>query len=301
MNDHKGKVSWKQLGGIGDEAGVTLDEQIAVHQTLGWCNIELRTIDNIPIGNFSEEQSKALAARLNGLGFHVSVLASTIGNWATPISAPFEKDVEELKRLIYLAQQLNTPFIRIMSYPNDGYSEVAWRQEAISRIKELTQRAADEGVVLLHENCSGWAAEEPIRALDLIEAIDNPALKLLFDMGNPVVHGYDSYAYLQMTFPFIAHIHIKDALPPSTNGRNATFTLPGEGAVPILDCLDYILNQGYQGGISIEPHLALIPHEGTCDNSDGRQKTYIEYAQRFMKLIENRLTPPTVEMQGGTT
>ncbi|MCC5621515.1 hypothetical protein [Nostoc sp. CHAB 5715] len=99
---------------------------------------------------------------------------------------------------------------------------------------------------------------------------------------------------------FVAHIHVKDALPPLVSGGNATFTLPGEGAVPILDCLDYVLAQGYQGGISLEPHLSLIPHEGTRDTSVERRRTYINYAQRFINLIDDRLIRPTPEMQGAT-
>jgi hypothetical protein len=59
-------------------------------------------------------------------------------------------------------RRLGTRFIRIMSWPNDGLAEGAWRSEVLARLMELARIAAGEGIVLAdtedslrHGQCRG--------------------------------------------------------------------------------------------------------------------------------------------------
>lgn len=239
--------SWRRTG-IGDEAAPDLPGQLAAIRRLGGTAIELRTIDGVwladrPVG------------RLELAGLEVVCLASRIGNWARPISTPVAADLAELDRLIEHCHALGCRHVRIMSYPNDGLAEPDWRKRVINRIRLLANAAASAGIVLLHENCSGWAGASAENTLRLLEEVDSPALKLLFDTGNGVAAGYSAYELLTQVVEHVAHVHVKDAV------AGPVYTLPGAGEARVADCLRLLLDHGYPGYFSLEPHLSLVPHE----------------------------------------
>ncbi len=242
------------LAGITDEAAPDLDTQIAVLTELGWPAVELRTIDRQAVADLTDGQFAAVATALADNGLRVICLASRIGNWARPITADFEQDLAELDVLVRRARSIGTRYVRIMSYPNDGLSDPEWRTGVITRITALARRAEAGGVTLLHENCSGWAGTGAERMLELLDEVASPALKLLFDTGNGVAHGYDGFDLLADIVGHVEHVHVKDADPQG-------FTIPGEGAARVADCVKLLRANGYRGAWSLEPHLALRPHE----------------------------------------
>lgn len=242
------------LAGITDEAAYDIDGQISVLSALGWQAIELRSVDQIAVADITDERFAAVAAALSDNGLRVVCLASRIGGWARPITTQFRHDLTELDVLARRARSIGTRYLRIMSYPNDGLSNPDWRTHAIARIAVLADRAEKHGVTLLHENCSGWAGTSAERMLELLDEVASPALKLLFDTGNGVAHGYDGFELLADIVDHVEHVHIKDA---DEHG----FTLPGEGAARVADCVKLLRASGYSGAWSLEPHLAIKPHE----------------------------------------
>jgi sugar phosphate isomerase/epimerase len=280
-------ITTDQLCGIGDEAGYLLEDQIAAHRQLEWHRMELRSIEGKPLFTYPIKKINFLKNKLEEASIFVPVLASKIGDWSASISIPFARDIEELNRLIFIAKHLGSPFIRIMSYPNDKLDEKSWQHEVVRRISELAKRAFDNGVTLLHENCHGWAAADAERALYLVEKTDNKGFALLYDVGNPVVHGYDGLAYLSQVVKYVRHVHVKDAIAPSMNKEN--FTFPGEGEAHIKENISLLLNNNYTGSISIEPHLALIPHSNVQADKKILAMTYIEYGRRFTNLLSEYL------------
>jgi hypothetical protein len=47
-----------------------------------------------------------------------------------------------------------------------------------------------------------------------------------------------------------------------------------------------LLDSGYDGGFSMEPHMEVVFHEsGVQSQAEARLATYYEYGRRFMKLI----------------
>jgi hypothetical protein len=48
-----------------------------------------------------------------------------------------------------------------------------------------------------------------------------------------------------------------------------------------------LLQGGYDGGVSIEPHLAAIVHEGkAASDAEGPYEKYVEYGRRLMALVD---------------
>ncbi|GAA3015886.1 sugar phosphate isomerase/epimerase family protein [Actinokineospora globicatena] len=255
------------LAGIGDEAGPGLAAQVAAIAELGWSAIELRTVDGVPFAELDEAAFDAVAATLAELGLRTVCVDSRIGDWSTSITADFGRDLEELRVLAERCGRLGTRYVRVMSYPNDGLHADEWEHRVLRRMRELAARAEQADLVLLHENCAGWAGTGADRAVRMLEEADSPALRLLFDTGNGIAYGYRSADYLRPLVPHIAHVHIKDGF---VGPEGPEWTLPGHGEADVAGCLALLAENGYQGALSIEPHLTLRPHEveqntGTAD------------------------------------
>jgi len=155
-------------------------------------------------------------------------------------------------------------------------------------MKELAMIADSEGITLVHENCSGWGGQSAKNSQILLSEVNSPALKVLFDTGNPPAYSQDAWQYYQAVRADIAHVHIKDA--KKVDGKDV-YTFPGEGDGYVRRILaDLLLKSGYNGGISIEPHLAQVIHTGQAA-SNGRQAfdQYVEYGRRLDEMIEQIL------------
>jgi len=272
------------FSGIADEAGSTIEQQLEVHQELGWEYIELRMIEGENITRLNDEKFEQIVSKLLKTGIKVSCFASKIGDWSRRIGNPFEEDVRDLQVAIPRMQRLGTQYIRVMSWPNDGWEEADWEREALRRMGELVRIAEKAKIILAHENCSGWGGR-PQTCRELVETINSPCLKVLYDTGNPAVEGYDSWQFYQAVKNYIAYLHIKDALNKDSSGKEK-YTFPGEGDGKVKEVLGNLLFSGYDGFISIEPHLALVIHDQTkADKGKDPHQVYLEYGQRLMKLV----------------
>jgi L-ribulose-5-phosphate 3-epimerase len=285
MNDNLIKC----LCGIADEAGATLEAQVAAHRELGWRLIELRTLGRARVADLPRQELTSVASVLRANGLSVAALDTGIGGWDRSVSSPLMRELEELKRSAECAGVLGTRFLRIMSFPNDGFAPNAWRAEALGRVAALVEAARASGVVLLHENCVGWASQGPDETLDMLRQIDSPHLRLLFDTGNPVVHGQSSLTFLRAVAGWVEHVHVKDALPAARG--EFEFTLPGAGQAHVMLCIDALFREGYRGVFSIEPHRAHVPHLGVNGDDIARRESYLAYGRRFRALLEELVRP----------
>ncbi len=270
------------LSGIADEAGKTVEEQIKAHKELGWTLIEPRTVGSANFTRIPDDEFEDACRKLENAGIAVSCFASEIANWSRKISGDFSMDVNDLKTAIPRMKKLNVKFIRVMSYPNDGWAEADWEKEALKRLKELARMAEDAGIVLAHENCNGWG-EVPERSLGLIEEIGSPSFKMLFDTGNPVVHKQDAWEFYQKVKSHIVYVHIKDA---KSSGDKHVYCYPGEGEGYVKEIVSDLKKSGYCGVFSIEPHLSAIIHEAKEAGDPAKaMEVYIEYGKRLERIV----------------
>ncbi|WP_416484060.1 sugar phosphate isomerase/epimerase family protein [Streptomyces sp. CL12] len=285
-----GTPGFGPLTGIGDEAAPGADGQLAALRRLGWNSVELRNVDGTALADLSPTAFEELARRLMDDGFTVVAVASRIGNWSRPVTGDIGPDLAELDVLAERCAALGCRLVRIMSYPDDGLPEREWADRVLARTAVLADRAARAGLVLVHENCAGWAGDRADRALRLLRAVDSPALRLLFDIGNGVPYGYDAPAMLRDLAPYVEHVHIKDAvrLP---DGSTA-YTLPGAGAAGVAECLRILAAHGYRGALSLEPHLAVRPHEGLTRAGADAADLFVRAGQALVALLKDLADGP---------
>ena len=275
------------FSGISDEAGKSLDTQIKAHRELGWAHMELRLIDGENITAIPDALFEHVCDKLAQANMTVSCFASAIANWSRPITCDPRIDVEDLARAIPRMRRFGTPFIRVMSYPNDPNQplpEPEWRAESIRRMKTLAKMAEDGGIILAHENCSGWGGLSAENSNILLGEVNSPALKVVYDTGNPVTYGQDPWEYYKAVAKDIVYVHIKDAR--KVNGEDV-YTYCGEGDGKVRETIADLLANGYDGGFSIEPHLAAVIHTGQKADSEAQlYESYTEYGRRLMRIVD---------------
>lgn len=273
--------------GISDEAGKSIDRQIQAHDELGWEYLELRMVDGENFTAVSDAKFDEVCEKLAAADKKVSCFGSAIANWARPITCDAQIDIDDLNQAIPRMQKLATPFIRVMSYPNDEkqpLSDSDWRNEAIARMKVLAKMAEDGGITLAHENCSGWGGLSAENSNILLGEVNSPALKVVFDTGNPVTYDQDAWTYYQTVSKDIVYVHVKDAI--RKDGED-TYTYCGDGQGYVREIVGDLLAKGYDGGISIEPHLAAVIHTGQeASSDDALYESYTEYGRRLMRIVD---------------
>jgi len=273
-----------RFAGIGDEAAPGLAGQIRAHRLLGWSAVELRDIDGTALADLDDAAFERVTETLRAADLDVVCVDSRIANWARPITGDFEPDRAELERLAPRCAALGTRYVRVMSYPNDPdapLDEPEWARRVVGRMRRLARQAEDAGLVLLHENCAGWAGADASRALRLLAEVDSPALRLVFDTGNGVAYGYEAYDLLTELVAWVDHVQVKDARAAA---GEAVYTLPGEGDCRVADCLRLLLDRGWTGTWSIEPHRAVRPHEGRTDAGRGGVAEFVRYGRALEAL-----------------
>jgi len=285
------------LTGIADEAGVSLETQIKATRELGWKHIEMRAVEvpGFASGNFHDIPGKAFeiaAGRLQEAGLGVYCFGSAIANWSKKLSDPFQITLDEVKRCIPRMQRVGAKFVRIMSFkPAD--TEDKTPPEVFRRVGEVTRMFCDAGLQPVHENCMNYGGMSWRHGLELLEKC--PGLKWVFDTGNPMLNfdrskpkpwpRQDAWEFWEHIRDHVVHIHVKDATyVPSKN--DCDYNYPGQGQGRVRDILQDAFGRGYDAGISIEPHIAVVFHDpsvkaGAQDMFD----SYVRYGRELEKMI----------------
>jgi len=297
-----------KLTGISDEAGAPLERQIAATKELGWDSIEARFVE-IPgfekgsVHEIPDEAFDAFAAGLEAAGISVSGVGSTIGNWAHSIEDPFEITEGEIERCIARMRRLGSKLVRVMSYAilKDADGEVAAEQladERFGRLREIKSRFDAAGITPVHENCMNYGGMGPGYAMELQAAV--PGLKWVFDTGNPVFSRdrnkpqpfpmQDPWEMWETLREHTVHVHIKDGTSIAATGE-CNFCMPGEGDGQVARICGDLKARGYEGYISIEPHVAAVFHAEEGEVADPQAQatrlyeSYVEYGRRMEVLL----------------
>ncbi len=287
------------LLGIGDEAGNSIDTQIAATQELGWRHLEMRGVEapGHPKANFHDIPDAAFdhcVEKLQAANLSVYCFGSTIMNWAKTTATPWETTLAEVQRAIPRMNRLGTKFVRIMSF-KPGDAEEQMPPVVFERLREVTKRFLDAGITPVHENCMNYGGMSWQHAQQIVEKV--PGLKWVFDTANPVFNAdrmkpkpwpkQDPWEFWINIRDHVAHLHIKDATwNPAKN--DADYNWPGEGQGRVADILRDALARGYDAGISIEPHMVVVFHDAASKASDdATRQNFVEYGRRLERLISS--------------
>lgn len=282
--------------GFADEASADFDLQLKATKELGWKFIETRALCGSKLSELTEAQFDEVCDKLDRNGIKFNCYGSGIANWSQPVTEGPEKAYDEMKKAIPRMKKLGIPMVRMMSFAvKDLASPEDYAQEVFKRIKHIAKMAEDAGILCLHENCMNWAGLSYEHTLRLLDAVKSPALKLVYDTGNPVfskdTRGEKPYKYqsswefYKNVKEFIHYVHIKDGIQRE-NGTTL-YTFAGEGDGDVKKIVKDLLKSGYDGGFSMEPHMRHVFHEEKKENVEELgYANYIEYGRKFMNLVD---------------
>lgn len=241
-----------KISGFTDEISSSLDEQLRVAKSLGMEYICPRSINGENISAFTlrrfEEEVKPV---LDEKGIKFSSIGSPIGKCDIDDEEAFEKQVKQLSELVKIAEVMHCRYIRIFSFrvaPVADYS--VYSDKVISKLKKFKECVQGTDVVLLHENEKKIYGDTPERCLELFRALGDEHFKLAFDASNYIQCKCDPKAAYDMLKEHVVYYHVKDCSPEGVE-------VPlGMGGGNYKEMLADLVNSGYSGFMTLEPHTA---------------------------------------------
>ncbi len=248
---------YNKISGFSDEISSDVTAQFEVLNKLGIKYFEPRGINGKNISELSAEEVGLLKQEMKKYGISVSSIGSPVGK--IKVTDSFEPHFELYKKVVEIAKELECKYIRIFSFYGSGND---WtdeeRTEVFSRLKTMIDYAKKQNVILLHENEKGIYGDTIDRCLDIMQQFACENFGAVFDPANFVQCGVDTKEAFDTLKAYIKYVHIKDA--QSVDDR----VVPagkGDGNIPYI--LDSLFKSGYDGFVSLEPHLGTF--EGLAD------------------------------------
>ena len=216
-------------------------------------HIEPRFINKKNIMDLTKGELDEARTMIRDHGLKVSAIGSPIGK--VKLDEPFEPHLDKFKHAVDLALFFETPYIRMFSYYAPGGKDINdYREQVMERMAAKVEVVADADVTMVHENEAHIYGHTAENCVDLVETIDSPKLRLVYDPAN-FVWGEKMTNNVEVCWPvmkpYVVHIHIKDW----KLGAADVGSIPGEGDGQIRELLAELAAINYDGCMTMEPHL----------------------------------------------
>lgn len=156
-----------------------------------------------------------------------------------------------------VARRLNGAAMIVASgFTRAGVPEAEQRAQAVKVLREAARIAEDGGATLLLEPVHMVIGGQVMfvhtvrHGLDLVEAVDSPALRLLADVYHGAVSGETFEQAFADRIGLVGHVQVADF-----EGRHE----PGTGTLPWATLVPLLRQRGYTGAIGLE-YLPSLPH-----------------------------------------
>lgn len=254
------------ISGFADEIHPELDRQLEVVKRLGMDHICLRAADGKGVAEYTlEEFQQSIQPRLEQAGVKISSLGSPIGKIDIDDDAAYEKQLQQLDTLCRICNACGCRYIRMFSFwmPKDKNPE-EFTDKVLEKLAGFAKVAEQYDVILIHENEKDIYGDTGARCKVILDRLASPHFKAAFDFANFVQCGEDPEQCWEMLKDHVVYIHIKDAV----RGNNENVLCgTGDGKIPQL--LAKIIRQdGYQGFLTLEPHLVLFDTLQSLETED---------------------------------
>jgi sugar phosphate isomerase/epimerase len=282
-------VSKFLLSAFADEIDSDLKTQMDVLDQHGIKFIEMRGVNGKPLVHYTLEEVKEIKSQIDARGFKLSAIGSPLGK--IKITDDFEPHSELFKHTLEIAKIMDCKYIRMFSFfMPKGEDPSNYRDEVINRWRSFIKGAEGSGVVLLHENESGIYGDTPERCLDLLETLNCDYFKGIFDFANFVQCNARNYPDgFELLKDHIVYVHVKDAVYSDHHVVPA-----GLGDGNVVEILKELHNQGYEGFLSLEPHLwgysdfsLLEPGSPSYDLPEGGAKSFAVAVQALKNILKD--------------
>ncbi len=239
------------LSAFADEISPDLDVQVTTLKRLQVPGLDLRSVDGVNVLDLTDAQLDEVAQKCADNDLHVQAIGSPVNK--VPYSAANQAlELAKLHKAIHAANRTGTKLIRIFSpevpkvdFDNAWMAIEAWMAEQIFVAEQA-------GITLLHENDATYYGAFPRGAKRLFERFGGPTFRAAFDFANTVLIGYRPLEdWFPWILPHLHTLHIKDAVE-----IDRKIVPAGEGDGQMVQVFKWLIEQGWSGPLTIEPHLS---------------------------------------------
>jgi len=260
-----------KLGVITDGISREFERALTVMNEFGLTQAELQFIWDKEVGDLSDRQMDRVQRLVAAHGVDVSCISRHVfGGLALDDLAPsaprYREHLAALHRCIDMAQALDCPLVRIMSFKKEmilfgsfGAEEWNVAQGAWDKARELicgaVQIAEDRAITLAVETGNNAITNSAWLARRMVDEVGSDRLKVMWDPANALYSTEPAYpdGYEALRGGSLAHIHLKDVAVEISKATIACRQLGAGGMAPYLDDIAKALRaDGYAGSISLE-------------------------------------------------
>lgn len=207
---------------------------------------------------------------------------------------------KEVYRCIEICKMLGAKYIRIYggSQLSNDYTDYDAKLEMLCQsMRELGDEALKHDIILVLENHFNTMTFDAQSTVKVINAINHPAVKALYDQTNiTFLYGEDSQTALELQKDIIAYVHAKDMVFVKENAkfqaadvthvtkeeRHVRSRIPGEGIIPWDYIMKTLKEYNYDGYVSFEYERRWHPDD-LPDASIGMRQGY-----NYLKELINK-------------
>ncbi len=259
-----------KLGVITDGISRELERALAVMNEVGLTQAELQYVWDKEVGDLSDKQLDRAQRLVAAHEVEVSCISRHIfGGLAlsdlSPTAPVYRKHLADLNRCIDMAQALDCPLVRVMSFKKEmilfgsqGAEEWNVAQGAWDKARELIAGAAriaeDRAITIVVETGNNAITNSAFLARRMVDEIGSARLKVMWDPANALYSTEAAYPDgYQALKGALGHIHLKDVVVEISKATIACRQLGTGQMAPYLDDMATALkNDGYAGAISLE-------------------------------------------------
>lgn len=269
------------ISGFADEIDEKIKLQFEHLNKLGIGYFEPRGVNGVNIADIDEAMLARLKEDMKNYRIKVSSIGSPIGKIG--IEDDFLPHLEKLKRVIDTAHELDTKYIRIFSFfMPKGADPGLFRNEVMDRMGSMCELAQKEEVMLLHENEKEIYGDTADRCVDIFKTINSQSLRAVFDPANFVQCKEQVYPRaFSMLRPYIEYMHIKDAT------EDGDVVPAGYGVGSLENIISELYKDGYEGFLSLEPHLGSFTGLAGLELDDKMTKLAQSTPEKFTLAYES--------------
>lgn len=256
------------ISGFSDEISSDFVEQLEVVTSLGMHYISLRAANGKGIAEYSvDEVERELLPKLMQYQVKVSSIGSPIGKVGVEDEEGFEKQKVQLEEICKIANLLECKYIRVFSFfMPEKQNPVDYKDIVFRKLREFIKIAEKYDAVLIHENEKDIYGDILTRCTTLMDELGDEHFSFAFDFANFVQCGQDTEECWDALHEHIVYIHIKDAV---SNDNENVVCGTGEGKIAKL-LKRAILEEGYEGFLTLEPHLVLFDSLASLETTDAK-------------------------------
>lgn len=213
-----------------------------------------------------------------------------------------EIQIQHVLELARLARDLGANLVRVFTgyeHPAAGY-QAQWKL-VVEALRECARRSAEYGVIIGVQNHHDIAAD--YRSLrDLVETVDEPYCRAIFDAWAPALHGVDLAVAAREMGALTVHTtvanyqirpryHYDPALVNYTPLPAVLQAVPiEEGFIDNATFLAELYAAGYRGSVAYEM-CSPLRHGGGMETLDRYARGALEFLEKCRRKAEGELVP----------